>query len=81
MTEDDAKKKWCPMSRYGDFNLGGALNRGLDEAGTLNCVGSSCMMWRWEMTPSAAARTKENNDVITSEPSGFCGLSGRFGHV
>lgn len=63
MTEEEAKKKWCPMIRTGmvagmavnhhvDMNPGG---QGVyDET---RCIASDCMMWR-------------------SAPTGYCGLAG-----
>ena len=53
MTEEEAKKKWCPMVRYdsdgGTFNRGyvnGWLNDHPHNLNALcNCIASDCMMW------------------------------------
>lgn len=48
MTEDEAKTKWCPMTRVGHV-AGMAINRHPDERDfyvETRCVASSCMMWR-----------------------------------
>ena len=36
MTEEEAKKKICPMSMNGDQYM--------------RCIASRCMAWRWEQT-------------------------------
>jgi hypothetical protein len=59
MTEEEAKTKWCPMLRKGP--LGTARNAPEDVPNT--CIGSVCMMWRFE------PGTRE-------EWHGYCGLAG-----
>ena len=39
LTEAEAKGKQCPMT----FN-----NPAATSAGSFQCIGSSCMAWRWE---------------------------------
>jgi hypothetical protein len=74
MTEDDAKKKWCPMVRY---QLGGIpLNRDAcyDRQGT-HCIASDCMMWRW-----ASSHAQGPFDVMLAPgetDNGYCGLAGK----
>lgn len=69
MTEEDAKTKWCPFSRYlaarkvGEMaaHLPAAVNRGhygAPEVGTM-CIGSACMAWRSHLAGL-----------------GYCGLAG-----
>lgn len=77
MTEDEAKTKWCPMSRtVRGMNVGMVVsnfNRVWDEKGgpeilpATNCIGSGCMMWRWE--------TKLESLNLPQYESGYCGLA------
>lgn len=73
LTEEEAKKKWCPEIRTGlvhgmsvnhhvDMRPGGAGVH--DES---RCIGSGCMMWRWHY------------DGLSDYPpdtKGFCGKAG-----
>lgn len=66
MTEEEAKNKWCPMSRTPD-NDGRVTNR----AGTNGeitrddyCIASACMMWRWETVQSGC--TIDGKDDMTT---------------
>lgn len=50
MTEDEAKKKWCPFAKVVAFNFQQAMipvainrTRGLGEQPT--CLASGCMAW------------------------------------
>ena len=68
MTEEEAKQRWCPMSRtlHGNPDDGSVVagNRHF-EVGVLSgdcCLASGCMMWRW-----------------TGKTSGYCGLAGAPG--
>ena len=61
MTEDEAKKKWCPNVRqvqetadYLSFNNRGEVSSAGDHFPRTMCLGSSCMAWRW----SRARETK-----------------------
>jgi hypothetical protein len=58
MTEDEAKKKWCPFTRvhisYGGENsmVMTSANRSLPANETSNkCIGSACMAWRKKAVP------------------------------
>ena len=42
MTEDEARKKWCPMVRPSSIAM-----KDIREAHEMKCVASECMMWRW----------------------------------
>jgi hypothetical protein len=63
MTEEEAKKKWCPMVRIAHENV--VANR-TDGYGDNNfhklqcCIASDCMMWR-----------------LNIQPYGYCGLGGK----
>lgn len=78
MTEEEAKTKWCPMVKY---DLGRSVNRDAcyDNAGT-HCVGSACMMWRWDaITPEEKRQLRVYGDStgpLLAIP-GFCGLAGK----
>ena len=68
MTEDEAKTKWCPMTRVQNFSMdrSGAINRSNFDAGNTLCIASKCMMWRW-------------HDPQYAEPGerhGYCGIAG-----
>lgn len=49
MTEEEARTKWCPFVRIGNYLSGGSLNR--DPTGeikaNMKCIASDCMAWRW----------------------------------
>lgn len=50
MTEQEARDKWCPMSRsFGPHGSSG--NRNLDGSVQKadHCLGTGCPMWRWMM--------------------------------
>lgn len=74
ITEDEARKKWCPYARIlhpGDEDTGAAIgyNRrtdsGWDDCGDNFCIASECMAWRWKL-----------NDHGHSMNLGWCGLAG-----
>lgn len=72
MTEDEAKKKWCPFSRVYTGYETPVANRNLPTVGddeTALCIGSECMTWRWEDKYSSVA------GVICQV--GYCGLAGK----
>ena len=75
MTEEEAKTKWCPMSRQYVMNAT-ADDVGDVEANTFHgettCVGSQCMAWR---TYNHGPKQPECPDGIYQ--SGFCGLAGK----
>jgi len=63
ITEEEARKKWCPMARSLGRLIGrdrddeldrtiafGSQNRGTTMGGALDncrCIASDCMMWCW----------------------------------
>jgi hypothetical protein len=49
MTEDEAREKWCPMTRY--HNNGEACG---------GCIASDCMMW----VATAARKYTDDGDEI-----------------
>lgn len=81
MTEDEAKTKWCPMSR---ITLKGSCNTSWNivagEGGFVRegkCIASGCMMWRWLTTPEKASINATMADGYPKIASGYCGLGGR----
>ena len=91
-TEKEAKEKWCPFYRYGEYvDPTGDYNvvQKTDNRGNGNrfkpclCIGSDCMAWQW---------TGIGDEVISSEliggelftetklcknSKGYCGLAGK----
>jgi hypothetical protein len=73
MTEEQARKKWCPMTRFlyaeGDSSRGVyAVAVNTDRPESL-CVGSECMMWRWD-------EKEEEAHGLDGTECGYCGLAG-----
>ncbi len=73
MTEDEAKMKWCPMTRsisvdIEDKDSGNRVHGAADPFEHSRCIGSACMMWRWDI------------DLCRKGPEidhGYCGLAGK----
>ncbi len=75
VTEEEARKLWCPMVRYQPLPYNWIrtitqkrtswLNTSATNTGS-RCIASDCMMWRWLYA-----------DWDTEEKStGYCGLAG-----
>lgn len=60
VAEKNARTHYCPLSRYPDAHD--------------NCVGLSCMMWRWASVPRETA--SGHTYTTESDEHGFCGLAG-----
>lgn len=93
MTEEEAKKSFCPFMRdivpievqgpqIGQKIPVGIVpaNRYPDGRGTC-CIGKFCMMWRWG-DESQWKETKQKNadgeyTHTLNEPQGYCGLGGK----
>lgn len=69
MTEDEARKKWCPHVRFGNE---AGCNRNTAPEGSggalTNCIASECMAWRW-----AWVSGWPDHFSVTH---GYCGLAG-----
>ena len=62
MTEQEAKTKWCPMMRSST----GVFDKHREPANN-DCIGSGCMMWRWDEW-AEGGRVEDKH--------GHCGLAG-----
>jgi len=84
LTEEEAKKKWCPESRAApilmpDVTISCITNRdvslavdpGLQYPATQNCIASECMAWRWKTAPSTDSAWPDS-----VPPTGYCGKAG-----
>jgi hypothetical protein len=84
LTEEEAKKRWCPHARIFQSNVSslsfnrhleiknGNISRMLDVPPGAQCIGSKCMAWTW-IDPDKPMEI----DLVTSdvEPRlGRCGL-------
>ena len=76
MTEQEARKKWCPQGRV--HSSAGSYNRTESRTvdGPCKCIASDCMSWRWIRDPLL-------NFVMEGKPvpdytgeHGYCGLAG-----
>ena len=80
MTEDEARKKWCPMARIASDpeDASSAYNRNPDAEGVIQngsrCIASDCMMWRDTNSSENEARRVKG---LSSQREGFCGLAGK----
>jgi len=83
MTEEEAKTKWCPMTRkaiYSDPT--GGFDTIYNGAVYGNCIASACMAWREErlFTRDNIKLTIHPDGNVTDNgppPTGYCGLAGR----
>lgn len=79
MTEDEAKTKWCPMTRHGYGSEGVGINRmhNNKQPETARCIGSDCMMWRKGGISYAADREYSEQELEVIYSHGYCGLAGK----
>jgi hypothetical protein len=70
VTEDEAKRKWCPMVRNGLEPIGNCADE--RKPSWSLCIASACMMFRWVAITSQIIDEKE-----TDTSSGYCGLGGK----
>ena len=70
-TEEEAKKKWCPMSRDTAISEGSYNRTATGKVvASCMCIASECMMWRWVRFDTGRP------DTGTSSNVGYCGLTG-----
>ena len=72
VTEEEAKKKWCPMYRCSTDN--GQLSDNATHSKGGYCCASDCMSWRWWDKEWGIGN---NKDVLNPNRRGYCGLSGK----
>jgi hypothetical protein len=76
MTENEARKKWCPHGRV--YSSNGAFNRTENRAvdGPSKCIASDCMAWRWIKDPLIEFVANGQPVPDYTGEHGYCGLSG-----
>lgn len=69
MTADEAKTKWCPMTRVGSRESIDGTNRDWQDRDipAAKCIASDCMVWQWDLF-------QEQVDKYNPMPHGHCGL-------
>ena len=86
MTEEQAKKKWCPMVRFhvvGGNVWSNEYGDGEPSQDSTKCIASECMMWREIRTSSGYKFSEPNEDGMVTcleGPEiigGYCGLGGK----
>jgi hypothetical protein len=80
MTEEEAKTKWCPMTRYHNNGDAGGVycNKPGDPEsleGSEFCIASDCMMWTWGRTPQEAQAQSGISGQYQQSADGHCGLA------
>ena len=96
MTEEEARKKWCPMVRFGDGNASGNRfdmhpDATEEEHGTpLNpkacrCIASDCTMWVWDRTDTPygfeSGKDADGKETLTCVESPIDGIHGCCGLI
>ena len=85
MTEDEARKKWCPAARVvaeGRTQRSPPHNRAVVGDKVINlprgcdCIASDCMWWRWD----DPANLHEGFDD-PEKRTGYCGIAAQAGVV
>lgn len=71
ITEEEAKAKWCPMVRDGEFSGGNSFFTTINPEHRVPnwalCVGARCMFWGIEQT----VRRVDDYGTIKSVPTGL----------
>lgn len=79
MTEEEARKKWCPFVRivnsYG-IAIGNRNISRKSQTPRMCCIASECMAWRWKVAPLPARKNDIGEDIPAFGGRGFCGLAG-----
>lgn len=76
MTEEEARKKWCPHGRI--YSSEGAFNRTETRTATgpCRCIASDCMAWRWITDPLVDFVANGKTVIDYQSEHGYCGLAG-----
>lgn len=81
VTEEEAKKKWCPFSRAVRSSQGAmaGVNRDGPRADPRAvCLASECMAWRRFPQGENYSENLSTGERTYLEPVGFCGLAGKL---
>lgn len=84
MTEEQARKKWCPLAMTPNYisTTGAATNRNLNgqPLGTAMCIASACMAWRKVdqigIGPNGEKRDRDMDGRTQWVDRGYCGAFG-----
>ena len=68
MTEQEAKKKWCPL-----LQIITQIRWNNTDTDSKKCIASGCMLWVWDADYSACQGGIQIPDKSTTE--GHCGLA------
>lgn len=80
LTEDEARKKWCPQS-FAAIPVINEYGAEVQCSGPWVCKASECMAWRWfthqrEKDGQIWSPTGPYSATGTKEHTGYCGLAG-----
>ena len=88
MTEDDARKKWCPMARVcvigpdgehmTSFNRTCSSSDDIDSFqtnGPMKCIASDCMMFKWGDNYDHGGDSTAERHNTANNRGGYCGLT------
>lgn len=70
-TEEEAKKKWCPMVRVSKSEFDGFFDNRQGNGVVTYCIGSQCMVWVWGQD---YVRDTEEGKIALNNAQGYCGL-------
>ena len=75
MTEDEAKTKWCPFTRFHSSPSDDIYSNRLGGRPIAECIASECMAWRWQQDTRVEI---VRGEYVSKNPlHGYCGLAGK----